>query len=450
MRVAMKAGITNVGDESMKRLKTFLDGWRKKRARGVAILTVMVSIALMMAIVTEMSTKETMRYKLAINERDALQAEALAQSGANFAQLILTVQEPLQKYMATFAKSGMQLPAYTVWDLMPIDSVLLKGITDGSFMPDFSFLSTEKGSEKKPTVAEEKDEEKKKTLVSDNTSKNVPLFGPYQAPEGGYGAFAGRFSTEIKDEESKISIRKWPKHLPKKQKMIADQIFRVLAKKEHEFLFDNRMGNASRIGPGQLVGYIYDYISDDERAVDISATAQRWGLDKIGDKRSQYVDSPNITPKRAPMDSIAELRLVPGMTDAIFQLLNSTISIYAEGESVNILSASDEVLTTVFYICAKSPETSAFLRPGFDADVIADWNRKKNEGTLEISADGIIAHLEEHGVEVDKEECKKEVGTASKVFTVKSTATVGTVTKTLLVRVRSAGGITSLYQYQYL
>ena len=140
------------------------------------------------------------------------------------------------------------------------------------------------------------------------------------------------------------------------------------------------MGNTTNVRPGQLIGNIYDYISDDERAVDISAPAARWGLDKLGDKRAQYMDSPGITPKRAPMDSIAELRLVPGMTDALFQVLNNIISIYAEGESINILSASDEVLSSVFYICAKSPETSPFMPVGFDADLIASENGKKNEG----------------------------------------------------------------------
>ncbi len=109
--------------------------------RGVAILMVLVSLALMMAVVTELSSKELVRYKLAVNERDALQADALAESGANFAQVILTVQEPLQAYMANFAKLGVQLPAYTIWKLFPIDSDLLKGITDGSLLPDLDFLS---------------------------------------------------------------------------------------------------------------------------------------------------------------------------------------------------------------------------------------------------------------------------------------------------------------------
>ena len=41
---------------------------QRKNSRGVAILTVMVSLAIMMAIMTDLSTKETVRFKLAINE----------------------------------------------------------------------------------------------------------------------------------------------------------------------------------------------------------------------------------------------------------------------------------------------------------------------------------------------------------------------------------------------
>ena len=39
----------------------------RKKIRGVAILTVLISITLMMAIVTELSTRETVYYKLALN-----------------------------------------------------------------------------------------------------------------------------------------------------------------------------------------------------------------------------------------------------------------------------------------------------------------------------------------------------------------------------------------------
>lgn len=410
-------------------------------SRGVAILTVLVSLALMMALVTELSTKETVRYKLALNERDALQAEALAQSGVNFSKIILTVQEPLQLYLANFAKMGIQLPAFTVWELMPIDSDLLKGITDGSFMPDFGLDGAKKDNAQAKAPSKP---------IKDTEAKNVSLVGPYEAPEGGYGGFRGRFSSEIEDEEKKISLRRWSKLESPRQKIVADQIYRILSKPENSVLFDGTLGGNRNIGISQLIGNIYDYLSDEDLAVDVSAPAKDWGRSLSGDKKSAYIDSPGIIPKRAPLDSPAELRLVPGMTDAIFQVLSKHLTIYGESDKINILSASDEVLGTVFYMCSKNRETSPLQRAGFEENLLAEWHRKKNDGKLEISADGIMAHLEENGVEVDKEECSRNVGTESKTFTVKSTATVGNVTKTILMRLRSAGGITTIYQYQYL
>lgn len=417
---------------------------KKKNLRGVAILTVLVSIALLMAIVTELSSKEIVFYKLAINERDALQAEALAQSGANFAQLVLMVQEPLQGYLSNFAKMGIQMPAYTVWEMMPINSDLLKGITDGSFLPDF-------GPKKAGTI-EKKDEEKPDTKApSERLAQETPLFGPYVAPKGGYGGFAGRFSTEIEDEEKKISLRKWADLNPfPRRKLIADQIYRLLTKPENARLFDGSLGDNKNVTPAQLVGNIYDYLSREEQAVDVSAVPEQWGRILVGDKRSIYMDTPGIQPKRAPLDSLAELRLIPGMTDAIYHLLSKYLTIYGESDKINILSASDDMLASVFYMCAKDRETSRFAQPGFEEEVVSAWKKKKAEGKQAISAEAIIAHLEENRVEVDKEQCTNIAGTSSKTFTVKSTATVGSATKTLLMRLRSAGGITTIYQYQFL
>jgi len=150
------------------------------------------------------------------------------------------------------------------------------------------------------------------------------------------------------------------------------------------------------------------------------------------------------------MDSIGELRLVPGVNDGLYQLLSKIITIYGESESINLLSASDQILAAAFYLCVKNKESSPFQRYGFDTELMTDWNHKKDEGTLEMSVEGVMKFLEGHGIEVDKQECPKVIGMESKTFTVKSTATVGRVTRTLLVRLRSASGITTLYQFQYL
>jgi hypothetical protein len=413
----------------------------RKKIRGVAILTVLISITLMMAIVTELSTRETVYYKLALNERDALQAEALAQSGANFAQLLLMVQEPLQNFLTNLGKVGAKLPAYTIWELMPIDSFLLQGITEGSFLPDFS-----------PNKSAQNADNKNKKSENIQETPKVPLVGPYVAPQGGYGGFAGHFSTIIEDEEKKISLRKWTESelsFPRR-KLIADMIFRLLNKPENAKLFDGSLGDNKNVTPAQLVGNIYDWMSKDDQAVDVSAPPEQWGRNLVGDKRSIYLNTPGIQPKKAMMDSLAELRLVHGMTDALYKLLAKHLTIYGESDKINILSASDEIMGSVFYMCTKNRESSRFQQPGFLEELLASWIKKKNEADQAISLDALKEHLVQHGVEVDEEECKHIAGTESKTFTVKSTATVGSVTKTLLMRLRSAGGITTIYQYQYL
>lgn len=417
----------------------------KYKARGVAILIVLVSLALMMAIVTELSTKELVYYKLAVNEREALQAEALAQSGANFAQLVLAVQEPLQSILTSFAKNGINLPNYTVWELLPIDSTLLKGITEG-FLPDFGLGGEEKAKEK-----EEPAEKKEGEGTGENKEKAVvKTFGPYEAPPGGYGAFVGSFSTQIEDEERKISIRRWTK-LPSfpQRKMIADQIFRYLNKPENAHLFEGTL-LSNRITPSKLIGNIYDYMSEEEGAVDVNASAQDWGKIFSGSKLTEYGADTSIRPKKAPMDSPGELRLVSGMTDAIYQELVKFITIYGESDKANILTATDDVLSGIFYQCTKNRDSGPLQQPGFLEELIASWKKKRDDGQFNPSAEGVIAHLQENRVEVDKQECTNAVGTESKTFTVKSTATVGNVTKTLVMRLRSAGGITTIYQYQYL
>lgn len=406
----------------MKALKKISFG----KSKGVAILMVLVALALLMAVVTEISLKETVRYKLAINERDLLQAEGLAKSGANFAQLILMVQEPLQGYLTNFANMGINLPAYTIWNLLPLDSNLLTNFSNGDLF----------GSSEKKDQAEKE--------------KKVNFFGPYEAPEGGYGGFLGSFSMTITDEESKISLRKWvsPATTPPQKKAIADQIIYILSQNKYKKFFDGSFKNSQVVNPSQLVGFIYDYMTEGEIAVDVNAQSANWGREGHINKKTYYIDMDGILPKRARLDTLSELRLLPLMNDAIYSILDKYLSIYAETQAVNILSVSDEVLKSIFYMCAKNRESA--LAQDLTDNLLNEWNKKKGEGQVQLSAEGILKFLQSSNIEVDKEECNKIAGTESKNFTIKSVATVGNVTKTLVVRLRSAGGTSTIYQFQYL
>lgn len=408
----------------------------KNKQKGVAILIVLVAITLLTTIVTEVSSKETIKYKLAIHERDGLAAEALAQSAVNFSELILMVQEPIQSFLSNFAKAGVELPSYVMWNLFSLDSDLLKGLNEGSGL--FS------ASKEKSKEAKSDEEERNK--------KQVKLFGPYEAPSGGYGGFRGSFHIDsIVDEESKISLREFikPSILPKQKKQKADQIYFILSKPKYQRLFDGSLGDTQNFSPMMLIGNIYDFFTEGENAVDVTASAENWGRDGRINKKLIYANTPGILPKRAKPDSLAEIRLIPGMTDAIYNLLERYLSIYSEAEGVNILSASDEVLESIFYMCVKNRE-SALSSPEALDNLMQNWRKSKGEGKIKLSQEGIINFLKENNLDVDNDDCKKMTNDQSKNFTIKAVATVGNVTKTLIVRVRCSGGVSTIYQFMYL
>ena len=55
-----------------------------KESRGVALLMVMISMILVSAIVVDLGYEEKVRFQLAINTRDSIRAEALAEGGLNY------------------------------------------------------------------------------------------------------------------------------------------------------------------------------------------------------------------------------------------------------------------------------------------------------------------------------------------------------------------------------
>lgn len=397
------------------------------RINGVAILTVMISIVLMMAVITDLSSKEMVKYKIAMNERDALEAEALAYSAVNFSQIILMLQEPLQDMLAKAAEYGIPLPHYTVWKILPITSDLLATFLSEGSIFDF----------------DNKKEEKK--------SENQRITGVYTPPKDGYGGFRGTFKSEITDEESKISIRKWSRlnSFPKR-KLVFDQLLSILQKPENQFLFDGSLKDNNPYSAKNILGNIYDYTSEQDFAINVDALADNFGREKASDKMINYALTPNIRPKNAPFDSLAELRLVPGVSDAIYSVLAKHVSIYSESEKINLLSANDDMLSNIFYLCAKDRDGLSFQKSNLQKDLVGKWNQKKSEGGLAISVEGVQKFLQENNIVPDKENCTQSVDVKSKVFNIKASATVGNVTKYLSVVLRSSGGLSTVYKFQGL
>jgi len=72
---------------------------RKRRQRGVAILTVLMSLALLGAATADLAYNAQVEMEAAANSRDMLRAEYLAQSGIELAKLLVAVQSGMQNML---------------------------------------------------------------------------------------------------------------------------------------------------------------------------------------------------------------------------------------------------------------------------------------------------------------------------------------------------------------
>jgi Type II secretion system (T2SS), protein K len=418
----------------------------KGAPHGVALLTVMIALALMSAIVSDLGTNEFIRFRLASNDRDAMKAEALAESGTQVARLILSMQSAVQPCINQLSTIGIPLPAHTFWQLIPMDSEVLKGLTSGE-------LQSAVGLDVSRAVAERKakHEEDLQTLTStfDTEAEGVGKT-PFQAPEAGFGFFDGEFKVEVVDEEQKAaSLRGWQSATtPQQRYPFAARLFHVIQPERFDWLFEERAQDGNRVDRCQFVAGMYDWLDDNADATDGCADINSFGRNTVGAEDSQYSFSATIQPRNAYPDSQGELRLMLGMNEANLRAFGDQISIYGEGK-INLLSAPDGSIEALVVGCAQQGEPLV-QNELWMKETIAMWREATTLGALgggiPITADGFVQLLDTRGM-VAQPACKEMISLESKNFTVRSTATVGEVTRIMTTVMRLYGSTEELYYY---
>ncbi len=444
--------MTPVGERVSYRLP-FSKQKRRGAPHGVALLTVLIGLALMSAVVTDLGSNEMVRYKLAIHDRDVMRAQALSESGVNIARLVLAVQAALQPMVTQLVETGFPLPAQTVWDLIPLESGLMRGMISGELQSAIG-LDVSSALEKRKEEFEAKQED----AAFDAADVDPELEGtePFVPPEGGFGGFQGEFNVEIDDEEKKaVSLRGWVTAADRFT--IAQKLYSLFLPERYDFLFEERDADGNRTDRYELVANIYDWIDTNEDATDPRADQVNWGRLGSGSEDTMYTAYDGIEPKNEYFDSQAELRLVRGWTDAHDKAFGDAISIYGEAKT-NILSAPPQSVESLVRICAKNPTDPLLFDPEWMRLTVQTWMSCKQLGALvpggcQASPKGFVAYLgsglgtQGTALLVDEPRCMDNISTESKNFTVKSTAQVGDVTRTVSLVVRVHGAIEERYHY---
>ncbi len=411
--------------------------YRPLRARGMALLLVVISLALISAVVTDLLVEEQSQYQVALRQRDALKAEALAESGLNIASLFLTIEAPIQGYFTQFASFGVPLPKHTVWEMLSIDSNLLGGLISGD-------LATTLGMDVSEAVKKRKEEEKKKLdeKMKEREQKTRTKTGLFIPPEGGFGAFEGSFNVAMTDEESKISFRAWAAEpvqadRSKTRKLLAALFVPI----KYDPLF-------KKVSRAELIANIYDYLDVDEVRINPNAPSDSWGTPFGGSERDLYLSTKGVFPKNAYFDSLGELNLVPGFTDRHMEAFGDALTIYGQGQKINILSAKEPVIEPLIRYCAQND-----LEPNLQQQIWVDtavkkWMQYKTMGGGPVNEAGFMQFLKTLPLSVNQKDCQDILGVESKNFTLKSQATVNGVSRTLTLVARVNKGEQERYYFR--
>ncbi|MES2504047.1 MAG: hypothetical protein V4534_04130 [Myxococcota bacterium] len=394
----------------------------------MALLMVVVSLAIISAVVTDLLIDQNGSYQVALRQRDALKAEAMAQSGLNLGQLFLIIQSKIQIYFTQFAEMGVPLPKPTVWEMLAIDSGLFQGLASGD-------LQTTLGVDVSDAVKKRKEEEKIKLekLMKEKEGKTRSTGGFFIAPEGGFGAFEGSFSVAVVDEESKISIRKWPDMQTDAKLRTRKLMAALVAPLKYNYLF-------KKIDRPDLIANIYDYLDVDEVRINPHATGDSWGSPFGGSEQEIYLGDKGIRPKNANLDGLDELNLVHGFTDRHMQAFGPALTIYGDSPKINILSAKEPVIEPLIRYCAKNDQDPSLASQDWVDSAVKRWMEYKGTGQGPVSVKGFVAFLTKLPLSVDTKQCEGALGVESKYFRLKSQATVGGVSRTLTLVTRINSG----------
>lgn len=321
---------------------------RRKVERGVALLVVLSTITLVGSVVAELQFDTRVDLQLALNARDEVQAEYSALSALRLRAMLLKnarlLDQGVRSLAASFgAGTDMVPPVGQLLEMVPIECSLMSSIA------------------------------------------HLTGGGDRKSGDEDTGVFPGDCSATSKSESAKISLPALAATAPAASQQAQSMLLGLLSdpKLERFFTTDSEAGDHADT-PQELVGAIIDWMDADK----VQAGSQ------VGDEDRfyAYLKDP-YRAKNAPFDSVAELQLVHGMSDELFNLLRDHVSIYNTAPGIEIATANN--IAILVGACAVLTQPGACgtlaLSPIFWA-VVQQFKSlgMLNAKTLQLALDAVV------------------------------------------------------------
>ncbi|MBI3178952.1 MAG: general secretion pathway protein GspK [Deltaproteobacteria bacterium] len=271
---------------------------RNKTERGVALIMVLGTLALVGAVIGEFQYTSRVDLELAFNGRDAVQAEYNALSALRLRAMLLRHARRLDSGAAAAGAAlgidpQMMPPIGQLIEMIPVDCGLMSAI------------------------------------ISETAGEEAPA-----GDESGGEVFAGECTATSVSEHAKISINVLARSSQGASQQVSTFLLGLLSNPalERHFDKDDRSGSHAE-SPVELVSAITDWIDvDNNQSVNPAADE---------DRLYEYLKD-SYRAKNAPFDSLAELQLVHGISDELYDLLKEHVSIYSDNTQIELATASVE------------------------------------------------------------------------------------------------------------
>lgn len=321
--------------------------------RGAALLIAVVSVAVLTALAVDLAYETQVRLRAAANARDALRAEALAESGVTMARLVISMQQGIDQMMKAVGQAQGALagaptaaiPRPQVWNLVPVETGLVQAL-----------FGDAGAAEARPAAAGAAE-------AAMSTAR--------------FGDFDGGFDARLEDEAQKIDLQLSDLLTSAAVKPQAEALLRLMCDAKWDPLFNRTDADGQRYSRTDLLVHLRDWADDDANASALVASFPGGNCSfevgqppfekSFADENMPYDRGKDrYKAKNARLDSLEELHLVAGVSDAFLAAFGDQFTVYLpQGGKRNINTLDPKRLQSNAFEMAEPASYATVLDPGF-------------------------------------------------------------------------------------
>jgi type II secretory pathway component PulK len=278
----------------------------RERPRGIALIIVLVTIAILSAAVVEFSYATRVNLAIASNQRDKLKSYFLARSAVNLSRLLLAFQFALRDEsretddeMGRLIARAMRRSNFQIHQYLDL---MMKPFTNGKIESPVGGLDLrESGVE-------------------------------------GFGDMTGKFEVDVMPEAGRINVNNFFR--PELRRQDLTPLCSMVSDVQFDELFSQKSPDGETLTRAVVMGSIIDFIDPDQEKVLLTENCAVKG--KGGDETRDYArdDRHDIEPLDARLTHVEALYKVYGVTDAFMETFGENLTVYNVGKpNINVATA---------------------------------------------------------------------------------------------------------------